>query len=68
MIKVGTIVKFDQFYGLRNCASYIDANDKCKTGVVTYVNGKNHWFSVEYGGLRTSFNFSDVGRTVSIVK
>lgn len=36
-------------------------------GTIVYVNRKHKWFSVMYRGIRTSFSFSDIGKTVTVM-
>lgn len=36
-------------------------------GKIVYVNHKHGWFSVKYGNLRTSFDFSEIGTKVQIL-
>jgi hypothetical protein len=69
MITTGTKVQFDPFIEDKGFASG-DCKGKLVTGTVIYVNEENRWFSVEYvsGGakLRTSFNFSQIGKDVKV--
>ena len=37
------------------------------SGKVVYVNLKHRWFSVQYGKMRMSFLFHDIGRKVKIL-
>lgn len=40
----------------------------CKVrGKVVYVNWNHRWFSVQYGKMRISFQFSDIGKKVKIL-
>ena len=67
MIAVGDKVQFDPFIEDKGFASG-DCKGKLVTGTVVMVHRLNGWFSVEYGNpkLRTSFDFNDIGRVVTI--
>lgn len=67
MICVGDKVRFDPFAHDRvTDVSYLH---KTVPGEVVEVNYKHKWFSVEYGcpAMRTSFNFVDIGKDVTVV-
>lgn len=67
MICVGDKVRFDPFAHDRvTDVSYLR---KTVPGEVVEVNYKHKWFSVEYGcpAMRTSFNFVDIGKDVTVV-
>ena len=66
MIEVGQRVKYDPF----QCMSYLGVGEIRQevVGVVTYVNHKRGWFTVEKDGIRTTFRFTDIGKDVRIVK
>ena len=67
MIVVGDKVRFDPFKLDRvTDVGYLRQN---VPGEVVEVNYKHKWFSVEYGcpKLRTSFNFVDIGKDVTVV-
>ena len=66
MIKVGQRVKYDPFkamFGFGVCEVR-----QIATGVVTYINHEHGWFMAESNGVRTTFNFFDIGKDVRIVK
>jgi len=64
-VEVGQKVRFDPFIYLQGqLGDFLRGNDV--TGTIVYVNYPHGWFSVEYGKQRTSFNFVDIGRTVTI--
>lgn len=63
--KVGMKVRFDPFSYIQSFGSS-DVKGRMVTGTVVYVNKAHKWFSVEYGGLRTSFKFSEVGQAVKV--
>ena len=63
-VRVGQVVEFDPFHGLKYYGA--DVERKIARGVVVAVYPEHRWFSVKYDGLRTSFNFCDVGVTVNI--
>lgn len=66
MIKVGQRVKYDPFKAM----SYLGVCEvrQVVSGVVTYINHKRGWFTVENNGIRTTFRFTDIGKDVRIVK
>ena len=64
MIEVGQKVRFDPFKHIR--AMDVGEMRYYITGRIAYINWKHRWFSVEYGKLRTSFNFWDIGKDVKI--
>lgn len=70
IVVVGERVMFDPFECDR---APIVPNEKrfwtqSVVGEIVEVNYKHKWFSVEYGcpALRTSFNFSDIGKLVKV--
>ena len=65
MIEVGQKVKFDPFEELTGFGSESNRGKRV-TGTVVMVNESHKWFSVEYGKLRTSFHFCDIGQVVKI--
>ena len=67
MIVVGDKVRFDPFQ--HDKFTDIGCLRKNVPGEVVEVNYKNKWFSVEYGcpAMRTSFNFVDIGKDVTVV-
>lgn len=64
-VEVGQKVRFDPFLFSQGLLSELIRGDEV-TGTIVYVNEDHGWFSVEYGKLRTSFNFADIDRTVTI--
>ena len=66
MIEVGQRVKYDPFQYI----SYLGVGEvrRVVTGVVTYVNQKRGWFTVENNGIRTTYSFTDFGKDVRVVK
>lgn len=65
MIKVGQKVRFDPSrfwigYAVEDCRGDV-------TGTVVMVNHEHRWFSVQYGKLRTSFMFSQIGQEVKVL-
>ena len=68
-VNIGDKVRFNPFKGVHISGFCMD--EKCVvTGTVIEIHNEHRWFEVEYelGGVkqRTSFNFADVGETVSI--
>lgn len=66
-VSIGQKVRFDPFetsvgFGIEDCRGEVE-------GTVVEIYKDHKWFSVEYGEpkLRTSFNFSDIGKTVMLV-
>jgi hypothetical protein len=57
--------RFDPF-GYLTSFGATDVRGKKVTGTVVYVNNAHKWFLVEYGDVRTSFKFSEVGQAVTI--
>lgn len=68
MIVVGDKVRFDPFRHDR--VTDVGYLRKTVPGEVVEVNYKHRWFSVEYGcpAMRTSFNFVDIGKDVTVVE
>ena len=64
-VEVGRKVRFDPFLYNQGQLGDLLRGDEV-TGTIVYVNYDHGWFSVEYGNLRTSFNFTDIDRTVTI--
>lgn len=56
---------FDPFGYIQSFGS-TDVKGKKVTGTVIYVNKPHKWFLVEYGDVRTSFKFWEVGTAVTI--
>lgn len=67
MIVVGDKVRFDPFQHIKGSDIYYYRQNV--PGEVVEVNYKHKWFLVEYGcpKLRTSFNFVDIGKDVTVV-
>lgn len=67
MVVVGQTVYFDPFLYASGYGADIVRGNYVK-GTVVMTNYAHHWFSVEYGDpkQRTSFNFSDIGKTVTV--
>ena len=67
MIIIGDEVQFDPFEEITGFGSN-DNRGNPVIGTVVMVNYAHKWFSVEYGDLkmRTSFNFCDIGKTVTV--
>lgn len=64
-VEEGVKVKFDPFYYILSFGSS-DVKGNKVIGTVVYVNKPHKWFLVEYGNLRTSFKFADVGLEVVV--
>lgn len=65
MIEVGQKVQFDQFDYIQS--TFAEAiKGHLVVGTVAYVNKPHKWFSVEYGNLRTSYKFSQIGTDVML--
>lgn len=64
-VDVGSKVRFDPIACV-SISSAPDFHDEEVTGTVTYVNYPHKWFLVQYGELRTSFKFADVGLAVVV--
>lgn len=66
MIRVGQKVTFDPYLEITGFG--VEACRKQVTGVVVEVYEDHKWFSVVYGDpkQRTSFNFADIGKTVTV--
>lgn len=64
-VEVGQKVRFDPFLYNQGQLGDLLRGDEV-TGTIVYVNYLHGWFSVAYGKLRTSFNFTDIDRTVTI--
>lgn len=66
-IKSGTKVLFRPLSGLGLNNVYKD--DFETIGTIVYVNHEHNWFSVEYGDdrSRASFNFGDIGYTITLL-
>lgn len=62
---LGRIAVFDPFLD-NNGQGYKELSCKVK-GKVVYVNWRHRWFSVQYGNLRISFLFSEIGDKVKIL-
>jgi hypothetical protein len=66
MLKVGQKVRFDPL-------AYCDGmgaetyKGEIVTGTIVFINDKHRWFSVEYGGQMTSFNYADIGEEVTVI-
>lgn len=67
MVVVGQEVRFDPMLYIKGYGIQ-DIRNEYVTGTIVMVNYDHKWFSVEYGNpkQRTSFNFSDIGKTVTI--
>lgn len=64
-IKPGQKVRFDPTHYM---TGFGISDYRCKvTGTVVMVNHDHRWFSVQYGKLRTSFMFSQIGEDVKIL-
>ena len=65
MVIIGDTVKFKPFNGMKGVL--FDANEDV-TGTVVMINYAHKYFLVEFGEhkLRTAFNFSDIGKDVTI--
>lgn len=66
MIKLGQKVRYDPL-------DSISALNVCEVrtrviGTVVYINERRGWFCAEYQGLRTTFRFTDIGKSVRIIK
>jgi hypothetical protein len=66
MIQVGQKVRFDPFIYI--AGDGIEGFRKEVIGTVVSVYHNHKWFSVQYGNLRTSFKFCDIGEKVHICK
>ena len=64
-VDVGTLVAFDPLACI-STSSACDYHDEKTTGTVVYINKPHKWFLVEYGELRTSFKFSEIGLAVVV--
>ena len=67
-MKIGQKVEFDPFL-LDMGMGMEDLRGELTTGTVVYINEKHKWFSVEYGDpkARTSFNFADIDKVVTVI-
>lgn len=67
MITVGDKVRFDPFAHDR--VTDVGYLRNTVRGEVVEVNYKHKWFGVEYGcpAMRTSFNFVDIGKDVTVI-
>jgi len=66
-VTIGQKVRFDPFetgygFGIEECRCEIE-------GFIVEINREHKWFGVEYGDpkQRTSYKFSDVGKSVILV-
>ena len=66
MIRVGQTVRFDPFATVLGFG--VDEIRQEVVGTVVEVYYEHKWFSVQYGKLRTSFKFCDIGTRVHICK
>lgn len=66
-IKVGQVVKFDPFRGIRFYGSVFLGS--IVTGTIIDVNNEHQYFTAEYGDepFRISFKFDDIGNAVKII-
>ena len=62
-VNVGQRVRFDALAACKNSIEKVMADT---IGTVVYINERHNWFSVQYGDLRTSFKFCDIGDSVHI--
>lgn len=66
MITIGERVQFDPMEHITGMGSE-SIKGNFVTGTIVFVHYAHKWFSVEYGNnQRTSFLFSDVGKSVTI--
>ena len=66
LIRTGMKVRFDPFLTIIGFG--VDEMRHDVVGTVVAVYYEHKWFSVQYGKLRTSFKFCDIGDTVHICK
>lgn len=68
-VNVGDKVRFNPFKGI-HIPGFCSDKDTIVTGTVIEIHNEHSWFAVEYElddvKQRTSFNFADVGETVSL--
>ena len=64
-VDIGSKVRFDPMSCI-STSSACDIREEKVTGTVVYINYPHKWFLVEYGELRTSFKFSEVGLAVVV--
>lgn len=64
-VEIGSKVRFDPLACILT-SSACDFHEEKAIGTVVYINNPHKWFLVEYGSLRTSFKFSDVGLAVVV--
>lgn len=63
-VKLGQKVYFDPFQDMQHAYGVEDCRGQTVEGTVDFINERGRWFSVSYGGLRTSFSFHDMGKKV----
>lgn len=65
MVCIGDQVKFNPFKGMKGVL--FEGNGEV-TGTVVMINYKHKYFLVEFGEhqLKTAYNFSDIGKDVTI--
>ena len=63
-VELGQKVYFDPFADMQNATGLDALRGRTVEGTVDFINSRGNWFSVIYEGLRTSFFFQDIGKTV----